>query len=137
MYFSFFGSVECPENPILPDDELDRLIRREERRVVREHGWEGFDNNPILRAEPSIAAFERLCRRFGKEPVLLGEDGYLYAKAAVLPRKGQAILLVACPEGGWAELGIVAWPLKFTAPAAVPGSICGCSPRYGLRARGS
>jgi hypothetical protein len=43
-----------------------------------------------------------------------------------------AWLVVACPGGEWVEEGIVYWPLRFTAPAAVAGACC--QPRYGLAA---
>lgn len=106
QYFSFVGELEAPETR---DPELaamaDSLI--------------GF-------AEWETSPFE-FCEMLGAirpVPVVSGID------AVAVIRGDQALLVVWADHAEWCESGVVVWPLRFTAPAAVAGACC--APQYGL-----
>lgn len=120
-HFSHFGTVLAPAGA---NEVLDVLVRRTLYDVYQEypdidsgHAW----------AETQRQVAESLG---AKRPHVLEEcAGAVSADAWELDEE-TAILLVDCPSGGWAEAGIVSWPLCFTAPAAIAGACC--APRYGL-----
>jgi hypothetical protein len=91
--FTFFGSVEAPEEEFKKSDLL-RLLHR------RKPIWEDSE-----------------------------DWGYgLSARAVRGPIPGTAVLSVWTIVGGWKEIGVVFWPLRFVAPGG-----CAEGLRYGVR----
>jgi hypothetical protein len=58
------------------------------------------------------------------------DDG-ICARAVRGPRPGTAVLAVWSVNGGWEEIGVVSWPLRFVAPGGYAGG-----PKYGVRRGG-
>ena len=78
--------------------------------------------------ESDFDVFElrRLLRR--RKPIWQGEEDGIYATAVRGPLPKTAVLSVRSPAGGWQELGVVYWPLRFVAPGGHAGRL-----RYGIR----
>lgn len=122
QYFSFTGTVvSAPEGSLCAawlrdweaeqrqrwiDDDGDRPSWELERDAIAALLWEWMEDAELYASEGGV-----------EQAVWAREDG-------------SAIMAVACPAGGWAEIGAVAWPLQYTAPAAIAGACC--APRYGL-----
>lgn len=124
QYFSFFGEV-----------------------AIAGHRWQEKLASTISMVEEEIAALMDEIRdywrevgfpaivygaeRLGEErPVVLDErDGSTFAKAwLVSPRR--AVLLVENGLAGWAQAGVVRWPLQFLGPARIAAA--DVAPRHGL-----
>jgi hypothetical protein len=73
---------------------------------------------------------EGVLRRFLRRRKTLWKDRAdgIYARAVRGPYPRTAVLEVCCPEGGWEEVGVVSWPMKFVAPGGHAGGL-----RYGVR----
>jgi hypothetical protein len=68
----------------------------------------------------------RLLQR--RKPLWEDEQDGIFVKAVRGPQRGTAVLSVRCPAGGWREVGVVYWPLRFVAPGGYAGNL-----KYGLR----
>lgn len=114
-YFSFFGAVRRPEKPWPRLARVAKLLA-DYARPESAQWMPAYPADPLITGIPCGAWVEVGCA-----------DGIVAYACVCAP---QAILEVRCPAGGWAEYGVVAWPLQFVLPAAVAGSCC--NPRYGV-----
>ena len=131
-YFAFFGEVEIPEQ-----EELHEALKTIVKAFEAEEFSRYDESDPLpdtseIQRKAMVNAYHALRQLLGGEDHYLGRDQSLTARALELPN-GNAVLLLNCPDGGWGMIGAVKWPLRFTKPAQIPGGVCGCFPRYGLK----
>jgi len=141
-HFSHFGTVEAPEKP---DPRLLQLEKLENEvsnalRLVRdvERNWNGYERTEggarealdeatrlVNRARADVFNLTFCMREYrtSSAPV----DAIAYQPVDL---DDQAVLIVECEAGGWREVGVVNWPLRFVSPAAVAASCC--APRFGV-----
>lgn len=134
-YFSFFGAVETAPNPPKGWVEVVEMYHAslpwlgcEACQHWNEAGHECRRGRRLCPA--SVDTLLRRALRGGGRVVDLGTDGAVEAVAVVRPKAHHALLVVFSQLAGWADVGVVRWPLEFTAPAAIAGACC--APRYGL-----
>ena len=72
-----------------------------------------------------VFTLRRLLRR--RRPIWQGEEDGISATAVRGPWRGTAVLSVRSVRGGWEEIGVVSWPLRFRSPGGHAGRL-----KYGL-----
>ncbi len=121
MYFSFFGEVISRQ----PSKRLAGWMERYSlaARVRGDTSW-----NPPKVQMPAIPRGWQEVFHQSDEPGSGSTSATAYQGSGI-PRDA-AVLIVENGLAGWANVGLVKWPIEFTAPAAIAGACC--APRYGL-----
>ena len=133
QYFSFFGAVKSAAEATQAAAWVAETLPRRCASWIERERYDDLSPYQEQSCYLRHLASDARMRHLGHLPPVLSEtytdsDGVEAVSDDF--GDGSAVLIVACPAGGWAEVGAVTWPLQFTAPAAVAG-VC-YTPRYGL-----